>query len=278
MKIIEQQGNILDHVGKDYIAHAISGDFTLGAGIAKKINEKFKEVFPNSPHDTLSEALKHEFTTPQTLNATHEACTYLIENIFSVCVKGNYKDTVDSFNLYIALEELATLCDENDVKTLYMPKICSGREKLEWSKVKCLIEDAFTDYDIEIIVLDYKEEKHSDGVSSRRKYELYNEMLNYISEIIDDEKELKLQTLKNIDEENNGDRVKGLLSNLLENEKRYQEKLLLEKKRREEEKRERERLEEIEYEGFGIDDNDESDDSECDCYNEEDNEEAFVYQ
>ena len=60
-----------------------------------------------------------------------------------------------------------------------------------------------------------------------------------------DEKELKLQTLKNIDEENNGDRVKGLLSNLLENEKRYQEKLLLEKKRREEEKRERERLEEI---------------------------------
>ena len=55
----------------------------------------------------------------------------------------------------------------------------------------------------------------------------------------------KLKTLKNIDEENNGDRVKGLLSNLLENEKRYQEKLLLEKKRREEEKRERERLEEI---------------------------------
>ena len=60
-----------------------------------------------------------------------------------------------------------------------------------------------------------------------------------------EEKELKIQTLKDIDEENNSDTVKGLLSSLLDNEKKYQEKLLLEKKRKEEEKRERERLEEI---------------------------------
>lgn len=60
-----------------------------------------------------------------------------------------------------------------------------------------------------------------------------------------EEKELKLQTLKDIDEENNSDIVKGLLSSLLENEKRYQEKLLLEKKKKEEERKEKERLEEI---------------------------------
>ncbi len=60
-----------------------------------------------------------------------------------------------------------------------------------------------------------------------------------------EEKELKLQTLKDIDEENNSDIVKGMLSSLLENEKKYQEKLLLEKKKKEEERREKERLEEI---------------------------------
>jgi len=60
-----------------------------------------------------------------------------------------------------------------------------------------------------------------------------------------EEKELKIQMLKDIDEENNSDTVKGLLSSLLENEKKYQEKLLLEKKKKEEERRERERLEEI---------------------------------
>lgn len=60
-----------------------------------------------------------------------------------------------------------------------------------------------------------------------------------------EEKELKLDKLNDILEDNNSDIVKGLLSNLLENEKKYQEKLLLEKKRKEEEKREKERLEEI---------------------------------
>ena len=60
-----------------------------------------------------------------------------------------------------------------------------------------------------------------------------------------EEKELKIRTLKDIDEENNSDIVKGLLSNLLENEKKHQEKLLLEKKKLEEERKERERLEEI---------------------------------
>lgn len=60
-----------------------------------------------------------------------------------------------------------------------------------------------------------------------------------------EEKESKLQTLKDIDEDNNSDIVKGLLSNLLENEKRYQEKLLIEKKKKEEERKEKERLEEL---------------------------------
>ena len=60
-----------------------------------------------------------------------------------------------------------------------------------------------------------------------------------------EEKELKLQTLNDIAEDNNSDIVKGLLSNLLENEKRYQEKLLMDKKKKEEEKKEKERLEEL---------------------------------
>lgn len=60
-----------------------------------------------------------------------------------------------------------------------------------------------------------------------------------------EEKNLKIQTLKDIDEDNNSDIVKGLLSTLLENEKKYQEKLLLEKKKQEEERKERERLEEV---------------------------------
>lgn len=190
MKILVQKGNILDFMGKHYIAHAISGDFSLGAGVAKKINEKFKEVYPNSPHDNLSEALKHEFITPKNINTPREGNVYLVENIINIAVKETWRDKIDSFVLYIALEELAALCMANDIKTLYMPKICSGKEKLEWDKVQCLIEDAFTDCDTEIIIVSYDEEETQEEISIPRKCELYNEMLNYLSELIDDEEDL----------------------------------------------------------------------------------------
>lgn len=57
------------------------------------------------------------------------------------------------------------------------------------------------------------------------------------------EKENKERTLKQITKENESQELRGMLATLLENEKKYQEKLKLEKKRKEEEARRR-RLEE----------------------------------
>ena len=60
-----------------------------------------------------------------------------------------------------------------------------------------------------------------------------------------EEKELKEQKLNEIIDDNNSEVVKKVLSNLLENEKRYQEKLAIEKRKKEEEQRELERIQEI---------------------------------
>lgn len=60
-----------------------------------------------------------------------------------------------------------------------------------------------------------------------------------------DEKTLKEQTLNEIINDNNSEVVKNVLANLLENEKKYQAKLALEKKKKEEEQRELERIEEL---------------------------------
>ena len=60
-----------------------------------------------------------------------------------------------------------------------------------------------------------------------------------------EEKELKEQNLKEIIEDNNSEVVKKVLANLLENEKRYQEKLAVEKRKKEEEQRELEKIREI---------------------------------
>jgi len=59
-----------------------------------------------------------------------------------------------------------------------------------------------------------------------------------------EERDNKNQTLQDINDENGSDEFKVLLSSLLENEKKYQEKLRLEQKKKEQEKLERERQEE----------------------------------
>lgn len=59
-----------------------------------------------------------------------------------------------------------------------------------------------------------------------------------------EEKNLKEQNLNEIINDNNSDVVKNVLANLLENEKKYQAKLALEKKKKEEEERELERIRE----------------------------------
>lgn len=60
-----------------------------------------------------------------------------------------------------------------------------------------------------------------------------------------EEKMLKEQTLNEIINDNNTEVVKNVLANLLENEKKYQAKLALEKQKKEEEERELERIREI---------------------------------
>lgn len=59
-----------------------------------------------------------------------------------------------------------------------------------------------------------------------------------------EERDSKKVTLEEINRENDSEQFKGILSNLLENEKKYQERLLLERKKREEEEKARELEEE----------------------------------
>jgi hypothetical protein len=191
MKIIEQNGNILDVMKDHFIAHAISGDFTLGAGVAKIINENFGATQTDSCYDNLVEALNDNYEASDNFTVSNAGETFLIEKVFNIVVKDFWRDRINENNLFLALMDLRRQCEDKNIDTLYMPKICCGREKMDWNKVKGLIENAFNGYDIVIIVLTFNEQKKGyEGVSNKRKLILYNEMLNYISEIIDDDKDL----------------------------------------------------------------------------------------
>ena len=103
-----------------YLAHCISGDYALGAGIAKK--------FAN-----VGRAL-------------------LVDNVFNLVTKQRcfHKPTYDS--LYDTLIDMRELCADFGITKLAMPLIGCGLDKLDWEQVKDVIDDVFNETDIEILI------------------------------------------------------------------------------------------------------------------------------
>lgn len=121
-----------------YLAHCISSDFALGAGIAKTFdsvyNMRFK-LFRNYPD--------YKYNGGDAL---------LIANVFNLVTKEKYwhKPTYDS--LREALEMMKEQMDFVGATKLAMPKIASGLDRLNWSQVYDIICEVFEDTDIEIVI------------------------------------------------------------------------------------------------------------------------------
>ena len=121
-----------------YLAHCISADFALGAGIAKTFdsvyNMRFK-LFRNYPY--------YEYNGGDAL---------LIDNVFNLVTKQKcwHKPTYDSVR--DALEMMKEHMDFVGANKLAMPKIASGLDRLEWTKVYDIICEVFEDMDIEIVI------------------------------------------------------------------------------------------------------------------------------
>lgn len=121
-----------------YLAHCISADFALGAGIAKVFdsvyNMRFK-LFRNYDN--------YEYTSGDAL---------LVDNVFNLVTKRKcwHKPTYDSVRE--ALEMMKEQLDFSGATKLAMPKIASGLDRLEWSKVYEIICEVFEDTDVEIVI------------------------------------------------------------------------------------------------------------------------------
>ena len=121
-----------------YLAHCISADFALGAGIAKVFdnvyNMRFK-LYRNYPNYTYfgGEAL-------------------LVDNTFNLVTKQKcyHKPTYDS--LREALESMRIQLEFLNVTKLAMPWIGCGLDRLQKDKVYNLINEVFENMDIEIVI------------------------------------------------------------------------------------------------------------------------------
>ena len=168
MSIIEKKGNLLEHLNDKYIAFAISGDYTLGAGLAKKINEA----------NNLSYKLHLHYDNEDDM---YTGKALLIDKCFALVVKSNYSEIVEEENIYNALNDLKKKCEKAGITEIYMPRICAGHEHVEWSTVRAMIDDIFEFSDTDVIIYSFgKDFAEPVGISNERKAVLYNGLLSHL--------------------------------------------------------------------------------------------------
>ena len=130
-----------------YIAHCISADFALGAGIAKEIDRRFntreelKKKYPNFYRKWVS-------TDPLANNGT----CLLTGRILNLVTKDRYYEKPTYKNLSYALAMMFVYCKTYNIKKVAMPLIGCGLDRLKWDRVSAMIKEIFADEDIEILV------------------------------------------------------------------------------------------------------------------------------
>lgn len=137
MILKEEKRNLFTVDDKYYLAHCISSDCAMGAGIAVQFQKKF---------NLRGKLLKYDENIRK-----HPTCI-LEGKVFNLITKEKYWHKPTYNSLYSSLNIMKTIAKSNNIKYIAMPKIGSGLDRLQWGKVREMIEDIFNDSDIEILI------------------------------------------------------------------------------------------------------------------------------
>ena len=139
----EEQRDLLSVPQGYMIAHCISADFALGAGVAKQIDQVFGMKDMLNLMWGKNSGVYDEWSSP---------CCLPCINVFNLVTKERYFHKPTLEDLEIALEEMKDYAIDMGVKKIAMPRIGCGLDRLEWTDVVELIEEVFGDTDLEILV------------------------------------------------------------------------------------------------------------------------------
>lgn len=143
MILNEKKGNLFELDDKYVLAHCISEDCAMGAGIAVEFQKKFKGM-KGYLLETIEQVPKEY------------PCTILYpfgkQQVFNLITKKKYwhKPTYDSIEKCI--HQMRDICKSSNIKYLAIPKIGCGLDRLQWGKIREIIKEEFKDLDIEIEV------------------------------------------------------------------------------------------------------------------------------
>lgn len=145
MKYNEQKGDLFDLDNKYALAHCISLDCAMGAGIAVAFDQKFKSM----KRELIKVIKDNDYDYPVTL------CYVAgpgMRNVFNLITKKYYYNKPTYEDILECIKQMKVYCELYDIKYLAMPKIGCGLDKLKWDNVKEIIKEEFADLDIEIEV------------------------------------------------------------------------------------------------------------------------------
>lgn len=137
-RITYVKGDLFACPKTDSLAHCISEDCRMGAGIAVLFKKKFGGV-----QDLLSQQKKSGEVA--VLKRDERFIYYLITK-----KRVSHKPTYET--LKKSLEAMKSHCLQNGVTDLSMPRIGCGLDGLQWEKVSEMIEEVFIATDIKITV------------------------------------------------------------------------------------------------------------------------------
>lgn len=137
MKITELEINIMAVPQGYYLAQGISRDLNFKVGLPALFEKTYN----------LKEKLTANYDEEIEIGEV-----YLIDNVYSLVVKDSSYDRPDRDVLMDALVELRDQMEEDMVTKLAIPKLCCGRNGLEWDDVKAMISFVFGNSDVQILV------------------------------------------------------------------------------------------------------------------------------
>ena len=124
-----------------YLAHCISSDAKMGAGIAVQFRKRFK----------LGQFQKIAEQSPLKVGS----CA-IVGRVLNLVTKRVYwsKPTYETFTM--AIKDMKRLTIEHGINKIAMPQVGAGLDRLSWAKNREIIKDVFMDTDIEILVCRFK--------------------------------------------------------------------------------------------------------------------------
>ena len=139
MTYTEQRGNVFDSPHYYTLAHCISKDKALGAGIALTIRKRYPTMINKLNSINLEIGKAYGYTD-----------AFEKRNIINLVTKDKYFEKPTYENLEQSLLDMKQQLIAHKIRFLVMPTIGCGLDKLEWKIVSQMIQRIFNDTNIDI--------------------------------------------------------------------------------------------------------------------------------